>query len=264
MGMKIEHIVATMNRENTEFLKNNNYTIDATVINQTNKNEKQECYFENIKITLWSYKEIGLSKSRNRGIENSKADICIISDDDIRYKNDVGNIVKDAYIENPEFDIIVFQVKKNENELYKDYYKEKRVVKFFEAMKVSSVEMTFKKSSFEKYGIKFDENFGAGSKFFMGEENILLSLALKQGLKILYIPIVIGTLLESESTWFIGYDKNYFISRGASFAAISIDFSYLFILQFAFRKYKLYKNKMSLKRALIYMFEGRKKYSNNN
>ena len=260
--MKIEHIVSTMKRKNVDFLKDKNYMMNSVVINQTNVSKKEKFYINNTKSIMYSYKELGLSKSRNRGIEKSSADICIVSDDDIEYVNDIPKIIEQSYNDNLEADIIVFQVEENSGELYKNYLKKKKYINFIEAMRVSSVEMTFKKESLIKKNIKFNEEFGAGAKFFMGEENILLAEALRKGLKILYIPKVIGRLQESESTWFKGYNDEYFISRGASFKGMSHNYATVLILQFALRKYKIYKKDMTFTKACKLMFLGRKIYNN--
>lgn len=88
-------------------------------------------------------------------------------------------------------------------------------------MKLSSVEVAFRLDSIKKNGICFNEYFGAGSRFYMGEENIFLFDCLKRGLKILYVPIKVADLHIQNSSWFNGFDKTYFINRGASFTAMS-------------------------------------------
>ena len=94
----------------------------------------------------------------------------------------------------------------------------------------------------------------------MGEENIFLYECLKRGLKIYYEPVKIAKLREEGSTWFTGYDEEFFISRGAGYCAMSRFFSVILILQYAFRKRHLYLDNMSMNRALSCMFSGRRGY----
>ena len=94
----------------------------------------------------------------------------------------------------------------------------------------------------------------------MGEENIFLYDCLKRGLKIYYEPVKIAKLREEDSTWFKGYDEEFFVSRGAGYCAMSKIGSFLLILQFAIRKRHLYKDNMSTGRALSCMFRGRNEF----
>ena len=74
-----------MNQNNIEFLKNMNIKNDIVVINQTNYNQMRIIKNETQKIKFISVNEKGLSKSRNMAIENSRADICVLADDDFKY-----------------------------------------------------------------------------------------------------------------------------------------------------------------------------------
>lgn len=129
-------------------------------------------------------------------------------------------------------------------------------------MKVSSVEVAFRLEKIKEFDINFDENFGAGSKYKMGEENIFLTKCIGMGLNIMYVPVKIANLHIGESSWFNGYDNDYFISKGAQFTAMSESLSLLYILQFALRKYNLYKKETTLLNALRNMLQGRKEYLN--
>ena len=201
----------------------------------------------------------GLSKSRNLAIRNSDADICMISDDDLVYVDDYEEIVKTQFELYPDADIITFQVEGIE-EKFKDYHNKMRKLNYLTSMKVSSVEIAFKRSSIVKNNIYFDENFGAGAKYQMGEENIFLTQCIRMGLKVIYIPIKIADLHMGESSWFKGCNKDYFISKGAQFTAMSRLLSIPYIIQFALRKHKLYRIDMNLVNSLKYMFQGRKEY----
>ena len=96
----------------------------------------------------------------------------------------------------------------------------------------------------------------------MGEENSLLFSCLRKKLKIRFEPKEIADLHIGESTWFDGYNEGYFIGIGAAFASMSMLLSHILILQFAIRKYKLYKNDCSLWFAIKTMQKGRKLYIN--
>jgi hypothetical protein len=59
--------------------------------------------------------------------------------------------------------------------------------------------------SIKSKGVLFDENFGLGSKFYMGEEAIFVSDAIKTGLNIGFVPktiLVHSDLSTGEKTIF--------------------------------------------------------------
>ena len=52
------------------------------------------------------------------------------------------------------------------------------------------------------------------------EENALLFQCLRKKLKVYYIPKVIADLHIGESTWFTERNEQYFMGKGAAFAAM--------------------------------------------
>ena len=94
----------------------------------------------------------------------------------------------------------------------------------------------------------------------MGEENAFLYECLRQGLKIYYVPQKIAKLRYEPSTWYCGFNKDFFIARGASFQAMTPHYSFFLIAQYAIRKYKLYKKQLSFFQAFTYMLQGKRSY----
>lgn len=259
--LKLQVLIATMNLvDKDKIFKDLNIKTNAIVINQVTKPNFKLIDSHDSKFQVYSYQEKGLSKSRNKAIKNSDADICIISDDDMTYVNNYEKIIKSAYEKYPNADIIVFYVESAPNSLRKKSKLKEGRIKYLLSLKVQSVQMTFKRNSIVENNIKFDENFGAGTSNYMGEENIFLYDCLKKGLKIYSVPIKIAQLHDGDSTWFKGFDKKYLEVKGAMFYRMSRLFSELFIIQFAMRRSKLFKpdfNKISMIRN---MHIGRKKY----
>lgn len=255
--MKIEVLVSTMDLENHEELLNKMNIKESVVINQTqSKTLKDITEGEN---RLYSYQEKGLSKSRNRAIENSEADICIIADDDLKYENNYKNTVEEGYQKYPDADIIAFYVD-NFDEKRKRPIRKEGKINLLKSMQIQSVQVTFKRKSIRDKNIKFNERFGAGAELYMGEENIFLAQCLKKGLKIYYIPKTIATIQDNSSTWFKGHNEYNFNVKGAVYYEISKILYPILILQFALRKRWLYANEVKTSKAIKYMFEGVKKY----
>lgn len=254
----IQVLIATMRCEDFNLHKKMNVTRNALVINQTgiinDDDDKVLVLDQNTKYI--STNQIGLSKSRNKALHNATADICVISDDDMIYKDNFEEIVIDAYEKNLDADIIVFKVTRI-NGREKKFSNSFKRINFFSSLKISSVEITFKRNSILDKGIKFNELLGAGANYYMGEENNFLISCLKNGLKIYYVPIEIATVDMSESTWFKEYDREYFFARGGSYAAMFPIVFPIIAFQFIIRKKKTLKlsNKKIIK-AYYYSLVG--------
>jgi len=253
--MKIEILMSTMNKKNIKELnlKNKNITKNVLIINQTNNNNKYE--YENKNIRMYNYNEVGLSKSRNRALKNAKGDKCIIADDDTKFKKNIFDIIDKSFKNNPCADIITFQVETFEGSLFKDYssnefWHNKRTI-----LKVSSIEIVFKKDRIIKNNISYDELFGLGAEYNSGEENIFLMDCLKKGLKIKYVPIPI-VIHPKESSGKNLTKKNGVLSKGALISRL-FGWNFLIInILFGIKKYKEYKDTISLYKFIKLLYKG--------
>lgn len=260
--MNIEVLVATMNQKDFSLIKKMNLHGDAVIINQCGKDEYTEIDENNHKIKFISCDEKGLSKSRNKAINNATGDICIIADDDVIYSDDYIEKIRQAYLKYPDADIIAFDVPSSNLERPTTVIDKEGKLGYLKSMKLASFQLTFKRQSFIENNINFNELFGAGSKYKMGEENILLFECLRKNLNLVYCKDKIGIVNHEESTWFSGFDNKFFSDMGAIYYEMSSKLSTLLILQYSIRKYKLYKNNLTFFSALTSMFDGRKSYKN--
>lgn len=189
---------------------------------------------------LISLRERGVSKSRNRAIENTHFEIALISDDDVEFLENIENIVVDAFKKNPDADIITFQAKIPTGEPFKSNYKTKSFYHNLKTiMRVSTIEMAFRVESIKKNNLKFDEEFGLGSNYPTGEEAIFLSDAIKKGLRILYIPTTIVSHAKESSGGMFKNNPKLIEAKGAMFYRIFALGGYLVSLLFALKKYKM-------------------------
>ena len=259
--MNLQVLVSTMNQEGYNLLEKMKIDCEAVVINQCGKKSKENIEFNKFDIKWINSNKKGLSISRNMAIDNSDSDICLLADDDLIYVDNYKDIIIEQFKLYPKADIITFQIEGIEKK-FKNYHSKPRKLNYLTSMKVSSVEIAFKSKSIKDTEVKFNETFGAGAKYFAGEENIFLYDCLKKGLNIQYVPIKIADLHIGESSWFKGYNKEYFIAKGAIFTAMSKAFSIPLILQFAVRKRNLFKAETSILSAIRLMLNGRKQYLN--
>ena len=112
--MKIDILISTMNifekSEYLNLLEKMNIKNNSIVINQCPESNRLLICIEYGNNKLFSYNEKGLSKSRNKALGKSDADICVIADDDIKYDDKYKEIIEKAYKKYPKADLIAFYV----------------------------------------------------------------------------------------------------------------------------------------------------------
>ena len=248
--MSLEVLLSCMNQEKFSIIEDSNLTnIDTLIINQCNREE--EIILDD-KHRVINTMTVGLSVSRNIGLENARREICLLGDDDETFVDGLEDIVLNAYKRIKNADIIIFKAA-NWPEVFKG--KAKRLSKL-ELLKVSSVQISFKRKSVVGK-VKFDSFLGAGTPNGSGEENKFLLECYKKGLKIYYVPVEILTLRDAGSTWFKGFDEGYFYRRGYTTRYIyGLGFAIVYAVYFIIMKRNLYKSNLSMERAFYYLFKG--------
>ena len=202
----------------------------------------------------------GLSRSRNLAIKNCVSEIMLFSDDDMEYEPNYLEVITKAYKKYPDAAAIAFIVEHEDKKIEKKPFSEGRI-RFIKSLRISSIQLTVNAKKILDNNIRFDEAFGAGSKFEMGEENIFLADIFRKHLKIYYVPEKIGTLkVNHPSSWFKGYNEKYFIDRGASFYRMSPKHWRILVLQFVLRKRNICNDGMGSFKAFKMMHGGAKKY----
>lgn len=239
--MKIEILVATMYEKDYSVPKRLNIQGSALVINQTDFKKFPNISGEFGKIKFISNDKRGLSRSRNLALENSTAEICVIADQDVKYIDNYENIIKNAYLRYPDADVILFDFYKPNNSLSKTIKKGGGKLTLLQSLRGNSVRVSFKRKSIINNGISYNECFGSGSgKFIASEDLVFITDCQKNKLQIYYEPVPILSLVESKSTWFKGYNKDYFETIGAFSYHLMGNLWFLYAIQFLLRHRKLY------------------------
>jgi len=188
----IEILVSTMNRSSLDFLipmfSNHFSGYSILVINQTTSDAIAESNYPNVRV-INSF-ETGLSKSRNLALSKATGKICIITDDDVVFKPQFEEKVLQAFNAVENAALIAFRTEKPDGSLFKKY-PSKRITALtdFNMLSIMSVEMVINKAVL-KDDVKFDERFGLGAKFTMGEEAIFAHTLKDKGYTIAMEPEV--------------------------------------------------------------------------
>lgn len=253
--MSIQVLIATMNQTDHSLLDRMNIQSDAIVANQCEKNEIEIFKHNGYDIKYLNLSERGVGLNRNTALMRATSDICIIADDDLRYVDDYPSIVEKCFIENPDIDVIIFELNKKSKKRFSINKKQK--ITYLNFMKYGCARIAFKRKAITKNGISFNLHFGGGAEYGSGEDTLFLYECIKKKLKIIALPIIIATLEdERPSTWFKGYTDKYFFDRGALFACISKRWARLLCLQFIIRHRKKFNSEKSLIQIYRLMLDG--------
>ena len=217
----IEILVSTMNRNSLDFLKLmfpshfSDYSI--LVINQTTQDNLLQSDYPNVRV-INSF-EKGLSKSRNLALQNAKGKLCVITDDDVIYKDDFQEKILIAFNENTNAGIISFRVEHPDGTLFKKYPKVRSInPDILQLLSIMSVEMVLNKTVMHDE-VKFDERFGLGAQFTMGEEGVFIFDLIDKGVKVVMEPEVIVQHPEEHTNSKISVSEKYYV-QGAFISKI--------------------------------------------
>lgn len=256
--MKMEVLASWMNQDSFALAEKSRIMGDMLVINQCDQDAIVETKHGANRWRMISTKERGLSRSRNQAIDNAMAEICLLCDDDEIFADGYEAIIKESFRKLPDADIIGFNVDGKETRLEQ---KVQRINKW-KSLRLSSVQLAFRRESIEKYGLRFDVHLGSGSGNGPGEENKFLLDALRKGLNVYYVPKTIarlrdGNLQADTSNWFSGFDQTFFYQRGGStryMLGLPVSVAYGFYYLYAKRKF--YYPNLTTREAAAALFAG--------
>lgn len=245
--------MSCMHQKDFSLIEESGITGDVLIINQADQNSERSEHRNSQTVRMITTTERGLSRSRNMAIQNSSGDICLLCDDDELFVEGYEEIVLNAFRSRPDADVIAFNIKNKVTRLSDKMQK----LGYLGCLKIASYQIAFRREAILNKEIEFDPFMGAGSGNGGGEENKFLWDCLKKGLHIYYSPSVIAAVLEKESTWFFGFDKNFFYQRGAATRYMMGRLPSIFYgLYYLLRKHALYKETISMAGAARELFRG--------
>lgn len=260
---KFELLLATMNQLDDTVLDKMNVSSDVIVCNQNSKNfSKREYLRKNYKVVWYDFSEKGVGLNRNNALMRSTAEICLLSDDDVKYLDNYEDIIIKQFDLNPKADVILFNI-------YSDSVKKRFVctrkmkINHLNCGKFGAVRIAFRRSKIIKNSISFNLLFGGGALFTAGEDSMFIHDCLAKKLKVIAVPDFILELRDDrQSTWFNGYNKKFFNDLGTSYARHFGFAAYILACIQLIRKKKIWLNDISIYQAKKFIKEGIGVYKN--
>ena len=216
--MKISVLVTTMNQIDTQKYDLMNLNTDAVIANQTNFNAIKEEKQNGHKIVLVSTDTRGVSRNRNIALAHydQSTDVVVFADDDLVFNDGYERMIAEEFSAHPDAEAIKF----NLHDLSKTRKISMKRIEHYEKatrrnMSSSGVwGVAIKTSSLMKYNLKFDERFGPGTSHANGEDTIFLMNMIDKGVSFYRSPMDIAGIDQTDSSWFHGYNKEFFTNNG--------------------------------------------------
>lgn len=231
---KFQVLCATMHQNDFSLVERMNIKSDVVFANQCNdisyKCEDRDGYrLEMISTTLR-----GLGNNRNISLMYATADICLLADDDVTYYRNYKEMILNAFRQQPDADMIIFNLDTDSKSRSLPKIKKNKKMHFWNRNPYGSVRVAFRLSSQKKYNIWFSNILGAGAIYGSGEDSLFINDFRKKG-KVYLCKDVIGKVDFSTSSWFTGYDANFFFKHGAKICALYGYFGLFYIAYYALR-----------------------------
>lgn len=186
-------------------------------------------------VEVQELQSLGVAKSRNRNIWLAKGEYLVFGDDDVEFDVDGLNKAISYLDDHPQYSLLLAMAKDSKGEVRKRYPRRIEQLSKFNSARAATYEMIVRVDAIRQLGVWFDEQFGAGSKNYLGDEYIFIVDLLSAGGKAVFAPIVIATHPEesSGSRWGTDGDR---VVRAAIFTRVFGKAAPLIRLAFGIRR----------------------------
>lgn len=244
--MEFEILMSCMNQEDFSLIDQSNIRTNVLAVNQCGRDGMREETRDGVLRRMLDSSQKGLSRSRNAALQHARGEFCLIADDDETFAEDVEQIVLRAFRETGA-DIMAFDLEDYPKRLKKTVHR----VKKFESLRLSSCQLAFRRRAILDANLAFDVHLGAGTENGAGEENKFLWEAFRAGLKVYYYPAYIARLGQETSTWFSGFNRDFFYRRGrVTSYYMGKPLALLYAAYFVAAKYGRYRKECSFGEAV--------------
>ena len=210
---KFEILCVTMHQKDFSKIKDMNINSDVIFANQAKSMSYEEIDFEGHTAKLVTTNTRGVGINRNLALMYANADICLFADDDVRYVDNLEEIVTNEFKNHPDADIFIFNFETDSKKRKQKIYNKTKKCNKLTRMPWAGYRIAVKLSSVRKANIWFTTLFGGGCIFPAGEDSMWLNDAKKKGLKFYVSKEIIGNVSFDESTWFTGFDEKFFYAK---------------------------------------------------
>jgi Glycosyl transferase family 2. len=141
----------------------------------------------------------GVTKSRNAAIDQALTPLLLFCDDDVNMLPDGLELVIQAFKDDSSLAVLTGRTLVPGGAVAKNYGRHSERLSFLNSAKFGTVELAVRLEPIRENALRFDENFGAGAEYPIGDEFIFITDCLKCRLKAWYFPIDIAVHAHDSS-----------------------------------------------------------------
>lgn len=230
----LEVLCATMHQKDFLKIEEMNIQSDVVFANQADRYSYEELKFDGHTARMITSAQRGVGKNRNTALLYATADILIIADEDMVYKDGYADEVIKAFKNQKDADIIIFELNYlNRFVSDKRYISRIKRIHLINSLRYGAARIAIRRDSLIKSNIWFSLLYGGGAPYSCGEDALFIREALKKGLRIYSNPYVIADVKQEHSSWFNGFTDKYYIDRGVWLANAFPVMKYMLALYYA-------------------------------
>lgn len=250
---RFEILCVTMNQNDFSKIKSMNIHSDVVFANQCERTEYEEFEFDGHNAKMISTQTRGVGINRNLTLMYASAEICLLADDDVEYRDDVEQIVLKEFDSHPDADVFIFNLNSIGGRKIRKSFKTQKCSRLFRKTG-GGVRIAFRLASIRKANLWFTTLFGGGCIFPCGEDSMWMVDAYNKKLTVYVSKETIGVVSFDSSSWFDGFNEKYFYGFGAYYKNAHPVSYPLWVLYLAIRTAKM--TKMSFFSKIHWMING--------
>ena len=134
----------------------------------------------------------GVTRSRNEAMRQATGEVLVFGEENLVWLRDGLDDIVALFADNPRLAVFIGRAEDESGKLRKRYPAYREPATIWNSARVGTIELAVRPELLRRAGVQFDENFGAGTENYLGDEYILVADANRAGLKCEYFPVTIS------------------------------------------------------------------------
>lgn len=142
---------------------------------------------------------IGVAGSRNEAIRQARGGVLFFGEEQVEWISAGVQEVLAVFDDNPRLAVLLGRALDETGKLRKRYPQFREPATKWNSARVGTIEIVVRPDLLRKAGLFFDENFGAGTENFLGDEFVFVADANRKKLKVEFFPITFSSHPKDSS-----------------------------------------------------------------
>lgn len=142
---------------------------------------------------------IGVARSRNEAIRQARGEVLLFGEEQVEWISGGVQEMLAVFDDNPRLAVLLGRAVDEAGKLRKRYPQYREPATKWNSARAGTIEIAVRPALLRKAGVFFDENFGAGTENFLGDEFVFVADANRKKLKVEYFPITFAAHPKDSS-----------------------------------------------------------------